>query len=173
MSAGAGAMSDSESVSISFPPAVPGSALLSLDECEDRIEHLLRLCASVCAGLSEVSSDSPAQVTADVREFHASLRLVYASILAHIRASAGEGQPSAGSAGAASSAASHGGAGAAAREYRRNVYLDAQQMTVLLEGLELARERIQSAQKQYDALQQPAAGHMTGAGTTHDAVVQR
>ncbi len=161
--AAAAAAPESGSAATYLPPALPTSPLLSLDECEDRIEHLLRLCASVCAGLSEVSSESPVQVGADVREFHASLRLVYASILSHIRTHSGEvhlhsaagGSSSGGSSGTGSSSSA--AAATAAREYRRNVYLDAQQMAVMLEGLDIAKERIQQAQEaQTQMMQQPA-----------------
>jgi len=157
------------------------SALLSLDACEDRIEHLLRLCASVCAGLSEVAAESPAQVAADAREFHCTLRLIYASILAHIRAHAGEVHLQSATATASQTGGGGGGAGgaagaavaSAAREYRRNVYLDAQQMAVMLESLDIVKQRIEYAQAAQQQIppQQPtpdeaAAGHSA-------AVVQR
>jgi hypothetical protein len=160
--------------------AATSSALLSLDACEDRIEHLLRLCASVCAGLSEVAAESPAQVAADAREFHCTLRLIYASILAHIRAHAGEVHLQSATATASQTGGGGGAGGAAgaavasaAREYRRNVYLDAQQMAVMLESLDVVKQRIEYAQaaQQQIPTQQPtpeeaAAGHSA-------AVVQR
>jgi len=150
--------------------------LLSLDACEERIAELLRLCASVCAGLSEVTAEAAAQVAADAREFHYSLRLIYASILAHIRAHAGEVHlHSATATGGSTAQAAGGGAGsagataAAAREYRRNVYLDAQQMAVMLESLDVVKERIQHAQ----AVQQTLLAQADGTSADAATAVQR
>jgi hypothetical protein len=156
------------------------SALLSLDACEDRIEHLLRLCASVCAGLSEVAAESPAQVAADAREFHCTLRLIYASILAHIRAHAGEvhlratttaSQTGAGGGGAGGAAGA--AVASAAREYRRNVYLDAQQMAVMLESLDIVKRRIEYAQAAQQQIPPPQPTPDEAAAGHSAAVVQR
>jgi hypothetical protein len=139
----------------SFPPTVSAvsgaSSLLSLPQCEEAILQLLELSATVCSALSEVHEDPVSEVAPAARQFHATLRLVYASLLAHIRAHAGEvhlqgGGVGTGAGGSVGHAGAVTAAASAAREYRRNIYLDSQHVAVLLDSMAIVKARIEDAQ---------------------------
>lgn len=136
--------------SASAPAVKPALHLLSLDEVEDKLVHLMSVCGTVCSAMSEVHPDNVTDVNASVRDFHTTLRLIYVSLLAHIRAHAGDVQSTGGAAGAGPHAAS----AAVSREYRRNVYLDTQQINVLMDSLQTVQGRIQEAQKQKELIEQ-------------------
>lgn len=129
-------------------PAPAPLALLSLDQVEDQLLHLMDVCGAVCSALSEVHPDNVTDINASVRDFHSTLRLVYVSLLAHIRAHAGEVQSSASGAAHASSSS------AVSREYRRNVYLDTQQIHVMMDSLQTVQSRIQQAQQQKQVIEE-------------------
>lgn len=126
------------------------------------ILKLLQLASTVTAGLSEVHPDAVAECQSATREFYATLRLIYASMMAQIRAHAGElhhmgAVPPVAGAGpqhsAAAAAAQVASIAAAAHEYRRNVYLDTQSMQVALESLDIHKDRIAQLQDELSQLQ--------------------
>lgn len=136
--------------SASAPAVKSPLHLLSLDEVEDKLVHLMEVCGTVCSAMSEVHPDNVTDVSASVRDFHTTLRLIYVSLLAHIRAHAGEMHSASGVSGAGPLAAS---SAAVSREYRRNVYLDTQQINVMMDSLQTVQSRIQEAQKQKDMIE--------------------
>ena len=147
-----------------------------------RIVHLLTLASSVTSGLSEVHPDAVGEVQMATREFYASLRLIYSSLLTHIRTHAGELQQLGQAHGASGSSGSNLGGGggpsqsavaaaaaaasiaAAAHEYRRNVYLDHQTMQVALEAINLQKERISQLATQIESQPQTTTGRIKEEG---------
>lgn len=112
------------------------------------------------SSLSEVHPDALDECRIAVRDFYASVRVIYASLLAHIRAHTTELSHMSGitsttlstSLNPHTSSSSSANVAAASvpvtHEYRRNVYLDSISMQLMMENLDIYKERIQQLQQQ-------------------------